>query len=73
MKDFFSKCDPIRKKLLLRKSLIENFVLCTLFIFGNCNFSKKQTLSQVFFPGLLQICQNTDFTEKAFVAASDIG
>ena len=53
--------------------LNENFVLCTLFIFGNSNFSKKQTLSQVFFLGLLQICQNTNFTEKVFVAASVIG
>ena len=33
IKDFFSKCDQIRRKLriwshLLKKSLIENFILC---------------------------------------------
>ena len=33
MKDFFSKCNPIRRKLriwshLLKKSLIENFIFC---------------------------------------------
>ena len=33
MKDFFSKCDQIRRKLriwshLLKKSLIENFIFC---------------------------------------------
>ena len=33
MKDFFSKCDQIRKKLriwsnLLKKSLMENFIFC---------------------------------------------
>ena len=36
MKDFFSKCDQIRRKLwvwphLLNKSLIENFIFCTVF------------------------------------------
>ena len=35
MKDFFSKCNPIRRKLrilshLLKKSLIENFIFCAL-------------------------------------------
>ena len=34
IKDFFSECDKIRKKLriwshLLKKSLMENFILCT--------------------------------------------
>ena len=35
IKDFFSKCDQIRRKLriwshLLKKSLMENFILCTI-------------------------------------------
>ena len=35
IKDFFSKCDQIHKKLriwshLLKKSLIENFILCAM-------------------------------------------
>ena len=28
IKDFFSKCDQIRRKLLLKKSLLENFIFC---------------------------------------------
>ena len=37
IKDFFSKCDQIRKKLriwshLLRKSLMENFIFCAIFL-----------------------------------------
>ena len=28
MKDFFSKCDQIRKEYLLKKSFIENIVFC---------------------------------------------
>ena len=35
-KDFFSKCDQIRRKLwiwshLLKKSLLENFIFCAMF------------------------------------------
>ena len=35
IKDFFSKCDQIRRKLriwshLLKKSLMENFILCAM-------------------------------------------
>ena len=37
MKDFFSKCDPIRKKLLLKKSLMK-----TLF-YAHCSFSAIAT------------------------------
>ena len=38
IKDFFSKCDQIRRKLriwshLLKKSLMENFVFCVVFHF----------------------------------------
>ena len=38
IKDFFSKCDQIRKKLriwshLLKKSLMENFIFCAVFFF----------------------------------------
>ena len=28
--DFFSKCDQIRKKNLLKKSLMENFIFCAM-------------------------------------------
>ena len=28
IKDFFSKSDQIRRKLLLKKSLMENFIFC---------------------------------------------
>ena len=28
IKDFFSKCDQIRRKHLLKKSLMENFIFC---------------------------------------------
>ena len=36
MKDFFSKCDHIRRKMwiwshLLKKSLMENFIFCAVF------------------------------------------
>ena len=38
IKDFFCKCDQIRRKLriwshLLKKSITENFILCTVFIY----------------------------------------
>ena len=38
IKDFFSKCDQIRRKLqisshLLKKSLMENFIFCAVFCF----------------------------------------
>ena len=29
IKDLFSKCDQIRRKYLLKKSLMENFIFCT--------------------------------------------
>ena len=37
IKDFFSKCDKIRKKLgiwlhILKKSLIENFIFCAVIL-----------------------------------------
>ena len=39
IKDFFSKCDQISKKLqiwsyLLNKSLMENFIFCVIFVYG---------------------------------------
>ena len=39
MKDFFSKCNQIRRKLwiwshLLKKSLMENFIFCAVLIFS---------------------------------------
>ena len=50
IKNFFNKCDQIRRKLrisshLLKKSLMENFIFCTvtlcsngLVAYGNCFF-----------------------------------
>ena len=40
IKDFFSKCDQIRRKLriwshLLKKTLMENFIFCAVSGFGN--------------------------------------
>ena len=37
IKDFFSKCDQMRKRLriwshLLKKSLVENFILCAVHV-----------------------------------------
>ena len=34
IKDFFSKCDQIRRFLLLKKSLMENFIFCGVWIRG---------------------------------------
>ena len=38
IKDFFSKCDQIRRKLricayLLKKPLMENFIFCVVYLF----------------------------------------
>ena len=40
IKDFFNKCDKIRRKLrisshLLKKSLMENFISCTVTLYSN--------------------------------------
>ena len=45
IKDFFSKCDQIRRKLriwshLLKKSLMENFIFCA--VYDNFNPMKKK-------------------------------
>ena len=45
IQDFFSKCDKIRRKLrmqlhLLKKSLIENFIFCSLRVFNFAKFNK---------------------------------
>ena len=32
--DFFSKCDQIRRKLLLKESLVENFIFCAVTLLG---------------------------------------
>ena len=50
IKDFFSKCDQIRKKLriwshLLKKSLMENFIFCAV-IYVNC-FNQVRFLTVV--------------------------
>ena len=41
IKDFFSKCDQIRRKLricsdLLQNSLMENFIFCAVFVVNSC-------------------------------------
>ena len=47
IKDFFSKCDQMRRKLqiwshLLKKSLTENFIFCTVLVYRNLPyFSRK--------------------------------
>ena len=51
IKDFFSKCDQIRRKLriwshLLKKSLMENFIFCA----EGCFYSKLQITNH---PGLI--------------------
>ena len=57
IKDFFSKCDQIRRKLriwshLLKKSLMENFIFCAVFggyfcfILKNCTY-KFQNFNQL--------------------------
>ena len=53
IKDFFSKCDQIRRKLriwshLLKKSLMENFTLCAV-SYGLIAYSLTQFISLVFF------------------------
>ena len=53
IKDFFSKCDQIRKKLpiwshLLKKSLMENFIFCTVI--------QTITLDLVIFHAVLDTC-----------------
>ena len=50
IKDFFSKCDQIRRKLriwshLLKKSLMENFNFCTVYVEPKC----RPKVSQVDF------------------------
>ena len=45
IKDFFSKCDQIRRKLgshLLEKSLMENFIFCVVGV-RNSNFLQNTT------------------------------
>ena len=51
IKDFFSKCEQIRRKLriwsrLLKKSLIENFIFCVV----SANMKKEQLLKTHFLP-----------------------
>ena len=46
MNDFFSKRDQIRSFLqiwshLLRKSLMENFIFCTVLVMGRCGDNSK--------------------------------
>ena len=47
IKDFFSKCDQIRRKLriwshLLKKSLMENFIFCAMYVTGTFEFKLKR-------------------------------
>ena len=46
IKDFFSKCDQIRRKLriwshLLKKSLMENFIFCAVVMDQNFHWSEE--------------------------------
>ena len=46
IKDFFSKCDQIRRSLwiwshLLKKSLMENFIFCIVFSYAPCTILRK--------------------------------
>ena len=56
IKDFFSKCDQIRSKLriwshLLKKSLMENFIFCTVSMI-EIEKKKKSKISSLFFKKL---------------------
>ena len=49
-KDFFSKCDQIRRKLrtyshLLERIFVENFILCAVFNSTNCCFRLEITIN----------------------------
>ena len=49
IKNFFSKCDQIRRKLriwshLLKKSLMENFIFCAVYLFTLLHVKKKHYL-----------------------------
>ena len=53
IKDFFSKCDQILKKLriwsnLLKKSLMENFIFCAVFDKGYLYTHVKRTQSNIY-------------------------
>ena len=37
IKDFFGKRDQIRRQLLLKKSLMENFIFCVVTYIANCS------------------------------------
>ena len=51
IRDFFSKCEQIRRKLriwshLLKKSLMENFIFCeVLYLTENAEFNKRSTFN----------------------------
>ena len=36
IKDFFSKCDQIRRYLRKKKSLMENFIFCAVLVTSRC-------------------------------------
>ena len=54
IKDFFSKCDQIRRKLriwshLLKKSLMENFILCAVLMMEHRGFVFNKHCNNFFF------------------------
>ena len=67
MKDFFSKCDQIRRKLriwshLLKKSLIENFIFCAVkCLFFKCNLQDATEFSEVYIGRIYQITSYMKF------------
>ena len=72
IKDFFSKCDRIRKKLriwshLLKKFLMDNFIFCAVWHHNHCDLKKtKQKLKIV----LEIIRKNTNYSIKCLLTSS---
>ena len=74
IKDFFSKCDQIRRKLriwshLLKKSLMENFIFCAVlviifFSWSSLLLSLYLNAYKIVLITLLQTCSSLDFHDK---------
>ena len=57
LKDFFSKCDQIRREL--KKSLMENFIFCAVYLFWKTTVKKK--LETNVEPNLSKLCVQWKF------------
>ena len=71
IKDFFSKCDQIRSFLriwshLLKKSSMENFIFCTVFVQLEILISETYTAekNEFFHQGILQTANLVTFIEE---------